>query len=168
MTLTTEFIPYVFQILAQMLESHSSTLPEAYRSLLPLLLTPPVWAQRGNVPALVRLVNAFMAKDAANMEAQGQVKTVVAIVQQRLIPSKLNDLYAFDILQTLVRTIPPELLKTVYFPAVLNALFTRLQTSKTERYAYWMAHWFYYIMAVNVADLGPEAVVSAVDKLQPG
>lgn len=163
-----EFIPYVFQILAQMLESHTATLPDAYRSLLGVLLTPAVWAQRGNVPALVRLVNAFLAKDAARMEAEGQVKTVVAIVQSRLIPSKLNDQYGFELLQTIVRTIPPQLLRDVYFPAILNSVFTRLQTNKTDKFTYSLAYWFFYAMALPIDGLGPNTVVGAVERIQTG
>ncbi|KAG9044436.1 importin-alpha export receptor [Tulasnella sp. UAMH 9824] len=164
----TEFIPYVFQILAQMLESHSATLPDAYRSLLGVLLTPAVWGQRGNVPALVRLVNAFLAKDAARMEAEGQVKTVVAIVQSRLIPSKLNDQYGFELLQTIVRAIPPQLLKDVYFPAILNSVFTRLQTNKTDKFTYSLAYWFFFTMALPIDGLGPDTLIGAVERIQAG
>lgn len=151
-----------------MLESHTATLPDAYRSLLGVLLTPAVWAQRGNVPALVRLVNAFLTKDAARMEAEGQVKTVVAIIQSRLIPSKLNDQYGFELLQTIVRTIPPHLLRDVYFPAILNSVFTRLQTNKTDKFTYSLAYWFFYAMALPIDGLGPNTVVGAVERIQTG
>ncbi|KAG8908300.1 importin-alpha export receptor [Tulasnella sp. 403] len=163
-----QFIPYVFQILAQMLETHSATLPEPYRALLPLLLTPPVWAQKGNIPALVRLVNAFLLKDVAKMETEGQLKTVIAIVQQRLIPSKLNDQYGFELIQTLVRTIPPSLLSTVYFGAILNALFTRLQTSKTDKFTYSMAHLVFFVICLKGEGLSADFVVSEVEKVQAG
>jgi len=151
-----------------MLETHKDTLPEAYRSLLPLLLTPPVWTQRGSIPALVRLINAFLAKDAARMEAEGQLKTVIAIIQQRLVPSKLNDQYGFELIQTMVEVLPPAILKNVYFGAILTALFTRLQTSKTDKFAYSLAYLMFFTMALNVEGMGPEFVVSEVEKVQAG
>ncbi|KIO33067.1 hypothetical protein M407DRAFT_65856 [Tulasnella calospora MUT 4182] len=164
----TAFIPYVFQILAQMLEIHPATVPDAYQSLLGFLTVPASWAHRGNVPALVRLLNAFLDKDAERMEVEGHVKTVVAIIQSRLIPSKLDDQYGFELLQTIVRTIPPQLLTDVYFPAILNSVFTRLQTHKTDRFTYSLAYWIFYAMALPIDGLGPDTVIEAVDSIQTG
>ena len=44
-----EYIPYVFQILAQMLILHRGV-PADYRTLLPFLLTPAIWAPEGLRP----------------------------------------------------------------------------------------------------------------------
>lgn len=80
-----------------MLEIHKTSVPPAYSSLLPILFTPAVWQQRGNVPALVRLVKAFITKDPGSVD----VRTVLAVVQQRLIPSRVNDVYGFELLEAL-------------------------------------------------------------------
>lgn len=151
-----------------MLETHTTTIPDAYRGLLPLLLTPPVWQQRGNVPALVRLVNAFLEKDVARMESDGQLKTVIAIVQQRLLPSKLNDQYGFELIHTIVRTVPPQLLSSLYFGAILTSLFTRLQTNKTEKFTYALARLVFTVSALQNPGLGPNFVVSEIEKVQTG
>lgn len=102
-----EYIPYVFQVLAQMLEFHTTEVPEQYRSLLPFLLTPAVWQQKGSIPGLVKLLKAFLAKDGAAMFAAGQVASVLAVVQQRLIPSKINDAWGFELLHSVVLNIKP-------------------------------------------------------------
>lgn len=151
-----------------MLEIHSATVPDAYRSLIGVLTAPPSWGHRANIPALVRLLNAFLSKDAARMEAEGHVKTVVAIIQSRLIPSKLDDQYGFELLQTIVRTIPPQTLKDVYFPAILNSVFTRLQTSKTDKFTYSLAYWIFYATALPIEGLGPDTIVEAVESIQIG
>ncbi|KAG8928760.1 importin-alpha export receptor [Tulasnella sp. 417] len=164
----TEFIPYVFQILAQMLEIHPNPVPGSYRSLLGALMAPASWAHRGNVPALVRLVNAFLVKDGPRMEAEGHVKTVVAIVQSRFMPSKLNDTYGFELLQTIVRVISPQLLKDVYFPVMLNSVFSRLQTLKTDKFTYSVSYWILYTMALPIDGLGPDTVIEAVESVQTG
>ena len=102
-----EYIPYVFQILAQMLDLHTGDVPADYRSLLPFLLTPASWQQKGSVPGLVKLLKAFLSRDAKQMVATGQFTAVLAIIQQRLIPSKLNDAWGFELLQSVVQNIPP-------------------------------------------------------------
>ncbi|KDQ12400.1 hypothetical protein BOTBODRAFT_34372 [Botryobasidium botryosum FD-172 SS1] len=160
-----QFIPYVFQVLSQMLELHPSNIPDAYRSLLPLLLTPPPWQQRGNIPALVRLVRAFLKKDAATMVQTGQLRTVLAVIQQRLIPSKLNDLFGFELLQAVVASVAPTDLRQ-YLRDVLMTLFTRLQTSRTDKYTYGLAYFIFYTMAIQVEGLNPDFVISAVESVQ--
>lgn len=102
-----EYIPYVFQILAQMLELHTADVPTSYRSLLPFLLQPAIWMQKGSVPGLVKLLKAFLARDGKQMVAAGQVASVLGIVQQRLIPSKINDGYGMDLLQAVIQNISP-------------------------------------------------------------
>ena len=61
MLTVAEYIPYVFQILAQMLTLHQGV-PVDYRALLPHLLTPAIWAQKGSIPGLVALLRAFLAR----------------------------------------------------------------------------------------------------------
>ena len=90
-----------------MLELHTADIPPAYRELLPFLLTPQCWQQKGSIPGLVKLLKAFLARDAPQMVAAKQFEAVIAIVQQRLIPSKLNDGWGFELLRAIVQYIPP-------------------------------------------------------------
>lgn len=105
--LLVEFIPYVFQILSQMLELHASDIPPTYRELQPFLLLPASWQQKGSIPGLVRLLKAFLKRDTAQLVATNQFTGVLAVVQQKLIPSKLNDSWGFELLQSVVQNIPP-------------------------------------------------------------
>jgi exportin-2 (importin alpha re-exporter) len=100
-----EYIPYVFQILAQMLRLHKGV-PVEYRALLPFLLTPTIWAQKGSIPGLVALLRAFLARDATAMVEAGQHIPVLGIVQQRLVPSKANDGWGFELLQSVMLHVP--------------------------------------------------------------
>lgn len=102
-----EYIPYVFQVLAQMLELHTTDVPSDYRSLLPFLLQPAIWQQKGSVPGLVKLLKAFLARDSQQMVASGQIASVLGILQQRLIPSKVNDVWGFELLQSVVQHVSP-------------------------------------------------------------
>jgi CAS/CSE protein, C-terminus len=89
-----------------MLELHTADVPTDYRSLLPFLLQPAIWQQKGSIPGLVKLLKAFLARDAKQMIAAGQVAAVLGIIQQRLIPSKINDVWGMELLQAVMQNIP--------------------------------------------------------------
>ena len=105
--LIAEYIPYSFQILAQMLDLHSADVPVEYRGLLPFLLTSSVWQQKGSIPGLVKLLKAFLSRDSPSMLANGQVTSVLAVIQQRLIPSKIHDSWGFELLNSVVMYVRP-------------------------------------------------------------
>jgi exportin-2 (importin alpha re-exporter) len=103
-----EYVPYVFQVLAQMLELHKGgQVPQEYRNILPLLLTPTLWQQKGSIPGLVRLLTAFLAQTGDSMAASGQIAPILAVAQQRLIPSKVNDAWGIELLQAVVQHVKP-------------------------------------------------------------
>lgn len=68
--LLAEFIPYVFQILSLLLELQSSQVPEPYMALFPHLLLPVLWERPGNIPPLVRLLQAFIERGASQIESE--------------------------------------------------------------------------------------------------
>lgn len=101
-----EFVPYVFQILSQLLELHPATsLPAAYENLLGPLLTASLWEQRGNVPALVRLWKALLKRGAPQIVANNQVQSLLGVFQ-KLIGSNINDVHGFALLQALFESVP--------------------------------------------------------------
>ncbi|KIS69121.1 putative importin-alpha export receptor [Mycosarcoma maydis] len=159
-----EFQPYVFQMLSQMLELHTQGLPEAYTSLLPPILTPACWENRGNVPALVRLVRAFLAKDAPRIVAQGQLSAMLGIYQ-KLISTRINEAFALELLETLFVAVDSADLEQ-YKRAVLTLLLTRLQQSKTDKLVKAMIH-FVSIVALSQGK-GPDYAVDMFDAVQPG
>ena len=61
-----EFMPYVFQIYAQLLELHTGGIPQQYTTLLVPLLQPNFWNNQGNVPALVNFLSAFLSRGILN------------------------------------------------------------------------------------------------------
>ena len=80
-------------------------MPDSYKVLLPPLLTPTLWESRGNIPALVRLLRAFLTRGANQIVAAGQVTPMLGIFQH-LIQSKANDQYGFELLEALLECIP--------------------------------------------------------------
>jgi exportin-2 (importin alpha re-exporter) len=102
----SEFVPYVFQILSQLLELHPvNELPEAYSNLLGPLLTAALWEQRGNVPALVRLWRALLRRGASQIVGANQVQALLGVFQ-KLISSNVNDIHGFTLLQALFECLP--------------------------------------------------------------
>ncbi len=58
-----EFVPYVLQIIGFLLESHlTGSIPDAYRALFQSILIPSFWDRSGNIPALSRLLQAYIEK----------------------------------------------------------------------------------------------------------
>ncbi|KAF8963542.1 importin alpha re-exporter [Flammula alnicola] len=162
-----QYIPYVFQVLAQMLELHrGGSVPPEYRGLLPFLLTPAMWQQKGSIPGLVRLLKAFLSLDHAQMAASGQVASVLAVAQQRLIPSKLNDAWGIELLQSVVLNVKPADLQQ-YLKPIFLSLLTRMHANKTDKYVYLFAKFMLYTLAINVEGLNPDFIIKTIEEIQP-
>lgn len=98
---------YVFQVLAQLLESSPAEgISENYKALLTPLLHPPLWDTRGNVPACTRLLSAVIPRCSAFIVAEKKLEQILGIFQ-RLISSKKQELYAFDLLEAIVKSFEP-------------------------------------------------------------
>jgi exportin-2 (importin alpha re-exporter) len=105
-SLDSEFIPYIFQLLAQLLELHPpNELTPEYEALLGPLLSAQLWEQRGNIPALARIWKALIMRGASVIAAGGQVQGLLGIFQ-RLVNSKINDVYAYELVQALYEFVP--------------------------------------------------------------
>lgn len=161
-----QYIPYVFQVLAQMLDLHSTgEVPPEYRNLLPFLFTPAIWQQKGSIPGLVKLLKTFLGRDAPQMFAAGQIASVLAVVQQRLIPSKVNDAWGFELIQSVVFNVKPEDLQQYMKPLVMT-LLTRMQTSKTDKYVYLFVRFILFTMAINVTGMSPDYLITNIEGIQ--
>lgn len=78
----TEFIPYVFQVLALMLSGHKQDgIPEPYWALFPFLLVPVLWEKAGNITGLVKLLQAYLQIDANRLVSGGHLSAVLGIFQ---------------------------------------------------------------------------------------
>jgi exportin-2 (importin alpha re-exporter) len=100
-----EFMPYVFQLLSQLLENQKTNgLSEDYLQLLGPLINPDLWRTKANTTPLVRLLQAYLRRGVANIQAS-QLQGILG-VWQNLISSKLYDAYGFDLLMTLFLEVP--------------------------------------------------------------
>ena len=111
-------------------------------------------------------MKAFLRRDAAQLASTGQFTSILAVIQQKLVPSKVNDVWGFELLQAVVRYIPPSVLGQ-YMKSIMTMILTRAQTSRTDNFIYYMVYFTFFSMAIEGEGLTPDFTVSAVEQVQP-
>lgn len=157
-----EFTPYVFQLLAQILEFRpdGSGLGSAYLSLLPPLLTPTLWERKGNIPALTRLIVAYFIKGSEEIVQQNLLMGILGVFQ-KLIASKASETYAFDLLRAIILYLPQEAFM-LHMKDIIQILMMRLQQGKTPKYVGLVTHFF----ALFVGKFGSQMYLDQLDQIQ--
>jgi len=155
-----EFMPYTFQIMALLLDirTEGSGVPATYEQLLPFLLKPDLWDRSGNVPAMARLLRAFVKVGGRSLEL-----TPLLGVSQKLISSKANDHHGFMILNALLQFVSYDLLADS-MPAVMVMLLRRLQSNRTLKFTKGLIVFF----CLLVVRKGAVALFENLEKLQAG
>lgn len=146
---------------ARLQESRTPPLPQAYLVLFPPLLSPVLWERRANVPALVRLLQAYLQRAGEEVVA-GQHLLAVLGVFQRLISSKAHDHEGFFVLNTIVENLPPAAW-TQHMGTIWGLLLTRLQNSRTAKYSRSFAVFFSLLICKH----GVSMVVDSLNAVQP-
>ena len=156
-----EFLPYVFQMLSLLLEVRPSPVPAPYMVIYPLLLTPTLWERQGNVPALVRLLQAFVQKAPDKVMADDKLTALLGVFQ-KLIASKSNDHEGFYLLGSLTEHLEPATLNP-HLKNIFIVLFQRLQSSKTTKYVKGLLIFF----SLFAGRFGGPTLVDTIDSIQP-
>ncbi|KAF4553980.1 Importin alpha re-exporter-like protein [Elsinoe fawcettii] len=160
-----EFQPYVFQLFAALLEANpSGSLSEYYLSLLPPVLTLDLYNSRGNIPALVRLLTAIIPRGAQHIVANNQLEQIL-IIFQKLVSSKANESLGFDLLESVVGSLPVASLQQ-YFKPMLEIMLTRLSNSKTETFTIRFVRFYHFFSARDDKGLGTDLFISISDQIQ--
>uniref|UniRef100_A0A669D6U9 Exportin-2 n=1 Tax=Oreochromis niloticus TaxID=8128 RepID=A0A669D6U9_ORENI len=158
-----EFLPYVFQVMSLLLEIHSNSIPASYMALFPHLLQPVLWERTGNIPPLVRLLQAYLEKGGETIARSAADKIPGLLgVFQKLIASKANDHQGFYLLNSIIEHMPPESL-TQYRKQIFILLFQRLQSSKTTKFI----KSFLVFVNLYCVKYGAIALQEIFDSIQP-
>lgn len=155
-----EFIPYVFQLLSLLLELHTTSVPEPYMALFPHLLLPILWERPGNIPPLVRLLQAYVEKGGKQIDP-GHITGLLGIFQ-KLIASKTNDHQGFYLLGSIIDHMPVDKLEQ-YMKQIFLLLFQRLQSSKTTKYIKSLLVFF----GLYCIKYSANSLVEMIDGIQP-
>ncbi|KAJ6088386.1 CAS/CSE C-terminal [Penicillium sp. IBT 16267x] len=162
-----EFMPYVFQLFAALLEANSAAnLPTYYQELIAPILMPVMWDSRGNIPALARLLSSIIPRGAQYIAEHNQIEPILGIFQ-KLVSTKANEGYAFDLLETVVAAFPPAALEP-YFVMIMQIILQRLQNSKTENLSIRFVRFFHFITAHDDKGYDPDFVMQVTEKVQQG
>ncbi|KAI1630578.1 chromosome segregation protein [Biscogniauxia mediterranea] len=160
-----EFMPYVFQLFAKILELNpSGALPNHYQALVPPLMTSTFWETRGNVPALTRLLAAIIPRAAQSIVAENQLQPILGIFQG-LLRGKKTEQNAFDLLESIILSIPRVALEP-YFKEILALIFTKLQSNPSDSFKLRFVRFYHLVSARVEAGLGTDFFISQVDLIQ--
>ncbi|KAI1377309.1 putative mportin-alpha export receptor [Hypoxylon crocopeplum] len=160
-----EFLPYVFQIFAKLLERNpSETLPSNFKALIPPLTMLTSWGTRGNVPALTRLLSAIIPRASRSIVAENYVQPILGIFQY-LLSGKKTEQSAFDVLESVIVSINRSVLEP-YFKEILSLLFTKLQNSPSDSFKLRFTRFYHLVSAKMEVGLGADFFVSQVDLVQ--
>lgn len=159
-----EFTPYVFQVLAQLLEfrPEGAGLGPAYTSLFPPLLSATLWEKKGNVPGLVRLLQAYIRRSANEPLLLDSLKQMLGIFQL-LNASTATEASGFELLRALTTYVQKESMQP-FIPTIFRLVLTKLQTSKGQKYAPLAISFF----AVFTGIYGGQAFLDCMNEIQPG
>jgi exportin-2 (importin alpha re-exporter) len=160
-----EFVPYVFQVLGQLLSYRPAGggLSTAYSDLFPPLLSPVLWIRRGNVPALTDLVLAYIFQGMEEIVQKGLLEGVLGVFQ-KLLASKATETYAFKLINAMVKKCPCDVMDG-YMPMVFQLLLMRMQEHQTPQYSRLFVH---FICATAITGHGPVYVFNALESIQEG
>ncbi|KAJ1659706.1 importin-alpha export receptor [Dispira simplex] len=161
----SDFTPYAFQILSQLLVAHmGQPLPDSYKALFLPLLQPVLWENSGNIPALVRLVKAYLQVGSTYV-VPDHLSAVLGIFQ-KLISSKAQDHQGFDLLNTLLYYSPLTALQP-HLKALFTLILNRLQTRSTPKFIHGFIYFVAFFCCLEKPESTPQMLVQVMDSIQP-
>ncbi|KAM0932662.1 putative importin-beta domain, exportin-2, armadillo-like helical, exportin-2, central [Dioscorea sansibarensis] len=158
----TEFWPYAFQIFAQLVETSKPPLSDSYMQLFQVLLSLESWKRSANVPALVRLLQAYLQKMPAELNREGRLSQVLAIFNKLVMSASTEEL-GFFVLNTVVENLGSDVLAP-YIGHIWSALFTRLQIRRNVKK---FVNSLIIFMSLVLVKHGPVVLVDSINAVQP-
>ncbi|KAK3365874.1 CAS/CSE protein [Lasiosphaeria ovina] len=162
----SEFVPYVFQIFAALLElDPSTTIPADFKVLIDGVLAPAPWETRGNVPPLARFISAVIPKTKKEL-LEGQKLEPILTIFQNLLASKKTEQNAFDILEAVTGTFTGDVLAP-FFKVIVTLVFSKLQSNPTDSYKSRVAR-FYHLVSARAGEpgLGADFFIKHAEDIQ--
>ncbi|XP_076957466.1 exportin-2-like [Bidens hawaiensis] len=156
----SEFFPYAFQLLAQLVDLNQPPVPDHYMKIFDILLTPDLWDKSANVPALVRLLQSFLQQAPNELNRDGRLRNVLGIFN-KLVNKPSTEEHGFHVLNPIVENLGYDVLKE-YMSHIWSSLFTRLQNSKTPR----LVRCLIILMSLFLVKHGIQALIDSINSVQ--
>ncbi|EGD83313.1 cellular apoptosis susceptibility protein [Salpingoeca rosetta] len=158
-----EFQPYIFQLLAQLLELRQPPVPDTYMSLFPHLTNPGLWESGANTTPLVRFLCAFFKVGKTTVvSGTAEIEGLLGVFQ-KLIASKAHDQDGFKLLTAMVANLPYEMLAP-YMETVMRLMLARMTGSRTAKFTSNFITFVCFLTGVR----DPNTVAQIFDAIQPG
>lgn len=157
-----EFTPYVFQILAQLLEYRpkEAGLSDFSVNLFTMIKNPINWEKRGDIPALSRLVKAYIEQ--APKELESSLSPVLGIFQ-KLMTIKATEKQGMTILNAIIATYDLSSVRP-FLKEIFSILLTRLVKVRTEKFLRLVASF----VGLVVAKYGSDTLCEILNQLGNG
>lgn len=156
-----EFFPYTFQLLALLVELNRPPIPPIYMQIFEILLSPDSWKKASNVPALVRLLQAFLQK-APHEISQGDRLTKVLGIFDTLIQSSSTSEQGFYVLNTVIESLEYDVIKP-YISHIWAAIFRELQKRRTVK----LLKSLLIFISLFLIKHGSSSVIETMNTVQP-
>ncbi|PIN17337.1 Nuclear export receptor CSE1/CAS (importin beta superfamily) [Handroanthus impetiginosus] len=157
----SEFCPYAFQLLAQLVDLNRSPLPGNYMDIFAILLLPESWKKSANVPALVRLLQAFLRKAPHELNQQRRLSSVLGIFNT-LVSSPSTDEQGFYVVNTVIENLGYDAFSP-YISHIWVALFERLQYNRTVKFVKSLV----IFISLFLVKHGSQNLASTMNAVQP-
>ncbi|KAJ3445540.1 exportin-2 [Anaeramoeba flamelloides] len=163
-----DLAPYVYQILAQLLEGRtqkdfeqSNELKEFYfEFLLPKVLDQESWKSKGNIPALTLMFQAYISVIPNLLVENGYLENILNYFLQ-MVPRRVHENDAFKILDSIYLHIDVQSYQS-YLPDIFKGIFDRLNLRQTDKFIRLFNVWLSKIIGKH----GVILVIEAIDSIQ--
>lgn len=165
-----DYIHYVFQLLAILVEGRSDTVPGRVMALVPPVLQPALWTTAENIPALARFLQAIMRRNGRFWADSSTVTPLLGIVQT-LVGSKVHEMHAFSLLNTFVQCLPGATVES-YLSGIILVVMRRLQATRSIRLSLHLLLLICILVStmetLRGGDSAASLLIRTFDGLQPG
>ncbi|PNY05507.1 exportin-2-like protein [Trifolium pratense] len=144
-----------------LVELNRPPIPPTYMQIFESMLSPDSWKTASNVPALVRLLQAFLEK-APNEISQGDRLNKVLGIFDTLIQSSSTSEQGFYVLNTVIESLQYEFIKP-HISCIWNAIFREIQKRQTVK----LLKSLLIFISLFLIKHGSSNVVDTINAVQP-
>ncbi|KPI84803.1 putative CAS/CSE/importin domain protein [Leptomonas seymouri] len=160
-----EYVPYVLQILSQLLRTHQppgDTPPAHFQTLLDPLTQPGIYENKGNVPAVVCLLCAFIELYPSYVHGRHLTNPILNIFAY-LVRLKNYDHEGLNIITAALLAYPPDVMN-IYIDNVLKVLLDRFSNARTPKFV----RIFILFLSIYVVVRGAHDLVTRMNNQKSG